>query len=149
MMMMMMTMTPQPIPVIPLEYEHPAVAAVARPSRALRVSAILAWAACMVAWGLLACVDVETVIVTGPIIALLGGMVAVRGIIERRAGFTVLGAAHLGICLLFVVLVNLLRWSPREAFTPFTVMGAMHVLGSGLGSAWMMMPSHWRQRARI
>jgi hypothetical protein len=56
----MMTMTPQPIPVIALEYEHPAVAAVARPSRKLRVSVILAWTVCVIAWGLIACVDVHT-----------------------------------------------------------------------------------------
>ena len=139
----------QPIPVIALEYEHPQVAAVARPGRALRVSVILAWAACAVAWMLIVGVDVESVVVTGPIIALLGGMVAVRGLIERRAGFTVLGATHLGVSLLFVMLVNLFRWSPGEAATPFTVMGAMHIIATGLGSAWLMMPSHWRQPPRI
>ena len=144
-----MTMTPQPIPVIALEYQHPAVAAGARPCRALRVSTFLAWAACMLSWGVIVWVDVHPVLVTGPIIALLGLMVGVRGIIERRAGFTVLGAAHVGICLLFVVLVNLFRWSPNDAFMPFTVMGAMHVIGSGLGSAWVLLRSRWRQRARM
>ena len=139
-------MMSQPLPVIPLEYEHPQVAAVARPGRALRVCVILAWAACVLAWMLIVGVDVISVIATGPIIALLAGMVAVRGLIERRAGFTVLGAAHLGICLLFIVLVNLFRWSPGEAQKPFTVIGALHVVASGLGSAWVMMPSHWRHR---
>ena len=89
----------------------------------------------------------HTVIATGPIIAVLGGIVAVRGVIERRAGFTVLGAAHLAICLLFVVLVNLLRWSPNEAAMPFTVLGAIHVIGSGVGT-WLMW-SHRFRPARI
>src|SRR5262245_12079483 len=130
--------TPQPMPVIPLEYEHPTVAAAARPGRALRVLAIVTWTACVVAWALIVNVDVETVVASGPIIAILGGMLGIRGLLERRYGFAVLGAAHIAICLLFVVLVNLFQWSPRDADKPFTVMGAMHVIGSGLGTAWLL-----------
>jgi hypothetical protein len=132
----------EPVAVIPLEYEHPALAAAARPGRALRVSTILACAACAVAWGLIVGVDVESVIVTGPIISVLGLTLLLCGLIERRAGFTVLGAAHVGICLLFVMLVNLLNWMPRDAHKPFAVMGAIHVIASGLASVWLMMPSH-------
>ena len=140
---------PAPVPVIALEYEHPETAAAVLPGKLLRATTILAWAVCALTWILIVSVDVETVVVTGWIIALLGGIVAVRGVIERRAGFTILGAAHLGICLLFVVLVNWRNWSPADAQMPFTVMGALHVLASGLGSAWLLMPSHWRQRPRI
>jgi hypothetical protein len=142
-----MTMT-QPIPVIPLEYEHPATGALARPTGILRISTILAWAACAIAWLLIVWVDVESVIVTGPIIALLGTMVIVRGIIEQRSRHLIAGTAHLGICLLFVVLVNLRNWSPNEAAMPFTVLGAIHVIGSGVGTGWLMW-SHRFRPARI
>ena len=142
-----MTMA-NPIPVIALQYEHPETAAAALPGKALRVTTILAWAVCAVAWTLIVSVDVITVVVTGWVIALLGGIVAVRGAIERRTAFTVLGAAHVAICLLFVVLVNWLNWAPRDAHTPFAVMGALHVIATGLASARVLVP-HWRQRTRM
>lgn len=68
--------TPNPMPVIPLEYEHPPEGAAARTSRALRIFTFGTWGACLIAWILIVCVDVESVIVTGPIIAILGGAVA-------------------------------------------------------------------------
>ena len=139
----------QPVPVIALEYEHPQVAAAARPGRKLRGAAALAWIACAIAWLLIVGVDVETVIITGPIIAVLGLMILIRGIIERRPPFAILGAAHLGICLLFIVLVNLFHWSPGEATKPFSVMGAIHVVASGVATYWVVSPSRWRQAARI
>jgi hypothetical protein len=138
-----------PMSVIALEYEHPAVAAAARPSRMARVSVIAAWSVCAIAWVLIMAVDVETVIVTGPIIATLGLMILIRGIIERRAPFTVLGASHLGICLLFVVLVNLFRWSPAEATKPFVAMGTVYLIANGVVTLWLLSPSRWRQVARI
>jgi len=138
-----------PMPVIALEYEHPAVAAAARPSRMARVSVIAAWIVCAIAWMLIMVVDVHTAMVTGPIIAALGLMIVIRGIIERRAPCIVLGAGHVGICLLFVALVNLLRWSPADATNPFVAMGATYLLASGFATLWILSPSRWRQVARI
>ena len=138
-----------PMPVIALEYEHPAVAAAARPSRMARVSVIAAWIMCAIAWMLIMAVDVHTVMVTGPIIAALGLMVVIRAIIERRAPFAILGAAHIGICLLFVALVNLLGWSPADATRPFVAMGTTYLIASGFASLWILSRSHWRQAARI
>jgi hypothetical protein len=142
-------MMAQPVPVIALEYEHPQVAAAARPSRKARVTVMAAWLVCALSWLLIVGVDVHSVLITGPVIAVLGLMIAIRGIIERRPRFTVLGAAHVGICLLFVVLVNLFRWSPGDAKTHFAVMGAIHVVASGVASYWILSPSRWRQVARI
>jgi hypothetical protein len=142
-------MMTQPLPVIALEYEHPEVAAAARPGRKLRGAAALTWIACAIAWLLIIGVDVETVIIAGPIIAALALSIVIRGIIERRRPFTVLGSAHLGICLLLVALVNLFNWSPSEATKPFAVMGVIHVVATGVASYRILAPSRWRQLARI
>jgi len=136
----------QPLPVIPLEYEHPAAGAMGK-ARALRVLAIVTWFVCALALWLIVAVDVESVIVTGPIIAILGAMITVRGLLERRSMFAIIGAGHLVICLLFVTLVNWRGWSPSEATKPFTIIGTLYVIGSGLGSGWALAPSHWRRVA--
>jgi len=142
----------QPMPVIPLEYEQPVTGA-ARIGRALRVLVIITWAVCAIAWGLIVTVDVHTVMVSGPVIAILGVMIILRGLIEHRSPFIVVGAAHLGICLLFVTLVNWRHWSPGDATNPFMVMGAIYVLGSGVGGGYVLLPAHlrrqWRAAARI
>ena len=130
--------TPEPLAVIPLQYEN-ATAAQARPTKRLGIVAIAAWLACAVALGLIVAVDVESVMVTGPVITVLGLLLAVWALLEHRPPFLVAGAAHIAICLLFVVLVNVRQWSPREATLPFTVMGAMHVIGSGAGTAWLLL----------
>jgi len=141
-----MTMTqPTPTPVIPLEYEQPLPGATPV-GRALRWFVIIAWLVCVIALGLIVNVDVETVIVTGPLIAILGLMVLLRGLLDRRSAFAIIGAAHIGICLLFVTLVNVWNWSPADATKPFTLMGMAHVLGTGVATAFVLL-SPYRRRA--
>lgn len=113
-----------PIPVIKLDY---ADAAPGRRRQFLlrwtRYSAGLALLTCSVGWILLCLVKVETVLVTGPILFVLGALTLLGGLLTGRPLFSVIGAAHCFICVLFAALVNALRWSPRDAHDPFTWMG--------------------------
>ncbi len=87
------------------------------------------WILCLLAWGLIFH-QVESVLVSGPVILFcgFGGMWLARR--ARHRGALWLGAANCGICLLFIGLVNLLHWSPRHADRPFRIMGAAYVLAT-------------------
>jgi len=144
-------MAAEPVPVIPLEYEHhDDTAARTRLGTGLQSLLIVAWAACAAGWAALVLIDTETVVISGAVIALLGIAMAVFGFRAGRRRYAWLGLAHVAICLLFVVLVNLLTWSPRDAHLPFAVMGAMHVIATGLASAWLFLRRRHRPiEARI
>ena len=120
-----------PLRVIPLEYAKPDDAA--RRLRRWRwisqCCLILSWVCCAVALALIVYVEVESVLVTGPILFLLGLALLIGGVAMRRPLTASIGAAHCGVCVLFFALVNLLQWSPREAKWPFSVMGAVYTVG--------------------
>lgn len=118
----------EPIPVIPLTYADPATDGTRRGGSA--GLALLAWAACAVACGLLMAVDTETVMGSGPVIGLLGAWMVVQGVRRRVRRAWILGTAHCAICAFFVVLVNLYRWGPRDAHVPFAVMGVTYTLAT-------------------
>jgi hypothetical protein len=143
-------MAAEPVPVIPLEYEHhDDTPARSRLGQVAQWLLILAWAACAGTWAALVLIDTECVVVGGPIIALLGIAMAVTGFRAGRPGYSWLGLVHVAVCVLFVVLVNALSWSPREAHLPFTVMGAVHVIATGLASAWPFLRRQHRLRQAL
>jgi hypothetical protein len=117
-----------PLPVIPLEYA-PADTSARKFRMALRVCQALAIAVCAVAFTLLF-VDVESVLVTGPLIFVLGAALVVMGGKVRDWARFGIGAAHVGVCVLFVFLVNLLHWSPGDADVPFKWMGGFYLAGA-------------------
>jgi hypothetical protein len=124
----------EPMPVIPLEYAP--VSPEVRGGKVLRVLVPIAWLACLIAWGLLF-VEVETVLVTGPIIALFGLGMLVGGLRWRSSIHVVLGTMHCAICLLFFMLVLRGRWTPDQSFKPFTAMGGAYLLLSGVAGLWV------------
>lgn len=85
------------------------------------------WLACVAAV-LLILPDTETVVVTGPILAGLGLGLLITSGFARYPGGMALGAAHVGICLLFVILVVYHNWSPRRAWSPFLLMGTIYTI---------------------
>ncbi len=103
---------------------------------ALRV-AWAGWLSCAVAEGLIVFWDVESVLVTGPIILLL----ALIGIILAwSAGYralALLGLANALICLLFFSLVISLNWKPPDAKTPFAIMGFLYTLSTLPIACWL------------
>jgi hypothetical protein len=81
---------------------------------------------CLIAWGLI-WVEVETVLGTGPALTILGILIMAAGWkVDVRA--VLIGAAHCGICVMFVLLVNLYVWSPADAHQPFVVMGVIYIV---------------------
>jgi hypothetical protein len=144
-------MAAEPMPVIPLEYEHydDTAARTRLGTRAQRLL-IVAWAACAAGWAALVLIETETVVISGPVIALLGVAMTVTGSRAGRRAYAWVGLSHVVICALFVTLVNLLTWSPQEAHLPFAVIGAIHVIATGLPSAWLFLRRQHRPiEARI
>ena len=125
----------EPVPVIPLEYAPPE----RRPSAAwrsiVRVCHALSLLWCAVAWVLIVVGFARSVLATGPVLFLLGALLVVGGLLTRDVRAAAFGSAHMAICLLFVLLVNLLHWGPDEAERPFAVMGALYTLGAWAAAA--------------
>jgi hypothetical protein len=115
---------PIPVPVIQLDYADPAPGRRRQTLlRWTRYAATLALLTAAAAWALLCFVRVESVVLTGPILFVLGALTLVGGFLTGRTLLIGIGGAHCFICVLFVALVNALRWNPREAHDPFTWMG--------------------------
>ena len=135
----------EPVPVIPLGYAQPEPGPPPVWGRFARIVQGLALAWCVIAWILLTFVEVKSVIITGPVLGVMGALLVGFGVLGRRAGTVGVGAAHAGICLLFAGLVNLLNWSPDEAEAPFSVIGLLYVAAAlVVAGRWA-----WRRRARI
>lgn len=88
----------------------------------------IGWAVCALAWVLIAAVDVESVVGTGPALFLIGLATVVAGARARYPAAWGLGLAHCAICIVFVALINLLSWNPSQAAGPFTVMGLAYTV---------------------
>ena len=125
-----------PVPVIPLEYADLDPASRSQTwLRVARVAAGLALPDCVVALLVLRFVKVESVLITGAVLFLLGTLTLLGGAMGRRPWFTVLGGAHCFVCVLFFVLVNVRGWSPDDAREPFTWMGLTYTLAAA-GMTW-------------
>jgi hypothetical protein len=100
-----------------------------RLARLLRLAMVAAAIDGIVAW-LLLFVEVESVLVTGPILCVLGAILVLGSLpIRFRQGW-ILGAIHCGICGLLVILVNTLNWGPGHAKIPFINIGAIYLVGT-------------------
>lgn len=120
----------EPTPVIPLPYAHigPPAPALLR----LRIVAATASAVCLIATVLIITVDVESVVITGPLIFILGVLLLIRAVRANAPRYMILGALHCAICLLFFMLVQLLHWGPPDASKPFAVMGTLYTILMGV-----------------
>ena len=105
-----------------------------------RWAAALAWAACVAGTALIFW-EVESVMLTGAALATLGIALLVAGLVARRTPWAVLGSAHVAVCGLFVALVNLRDWGPREAQAPFEAMSVLYTLASAAPS-WLAFRRH-------
>lgn len=75
-------------------------------------------------------IDVESVVVTGPIEAVLGSLTLGFAIAYRHSAGMILGVSMIGISLLFFLLVLTLGWSPSDAEMPFSIMSGFYLLFS-------------------
>jgi hypothetical protein len=118
----------EPMRVIPLEYESAQAAASARWRAACQWLMGAAWACGVAAWVILVVVDVESVLITGPILLILGVVTLVLGARLGNAWPMCIGALHCAVCMLFFVLVQLFHWGPGEARLPFAYLGICYCL---------------------
>lgn len=114
----------EPLPVIPLPYQIPS----GPNSSHAPIWDTLSIIVCIVAATLIAFVDVESVMGSGPVLALFGIVLLVAGLVKRKKLRAILGGLHCMVCALFVVMVNLWNWGPADADAPFLVMGVVHTL---------------------
>jgi hypothetical protein len=136
-------MTIEPQPVIPLEYAKPSTSTHDRRWwLAARVSLLLAGLCLLAGWGLMF-MDVETAVVTGPMLALMGVVLVGSGWRLKLMPAMLLGIAHCSICLLFFTLVNVRNWSPSEAAVPFRIMTGMYLVIVGLPGSILVL-THMR-----
>jgi hypothetical protein len=89
----------------------------------------LGLAVCAVAFVLLFA-KVESVLVTGPLIALIGAAMLGMAVHRRDWARLGLGAGHLAVCVLLIALVNLRGWSPDEAELPFKWIGGCYLIAT-------------------
>jgi hypothetical protein len=72
-------------------------------------------------------VDVETIVITGPILSIFGifgGIACVR----KRYGFgALIGASGPVICLAIFLIIQLFSWGPSEAQEPVPLIGAVYM----------------------
>jgi hypothetical protein len=102
-----------------------------RPGKRTRILIAAAWLACVIAW-LILFIHVEPAVVTGPIISVLGIVMLFNAHRTRRRDVLWLGVAHIGLCILFFLLVNLNNWSPAQAFVPFVTMGFSYIAAAAV-----------------
>ena len=133
----------EPLPVIPLQYAH--VGVTMRSPKLLLGFTIAAWLSCVAAWVLIVFYEIESVIVTGPLITAMGILLMIVAIRDRAMGHVFLATAHIAICVLLWMLVILFHWSPQAAFDPFVIIGAAYIAGSGIASARLAQKTSRRQ----
>lgn len=128
---------PPPIPVLPLAYAPPAL------QKGTRWLTVMSWLSIvtLVAGTVAIFVEVESVLVSGLALAIIGTIMLIAGVARRQVMLWGPGALHLGICTLFVALVNGLHWGPRVAAKPFAVMSTAYTLGMTALLIWQIRQS--------
>lgn len=117
-----------PRPVLRLDYATPD--ADLRWRRHVRFGVALSWLICCIGW-LIMLIEIESVMVSGSLLFAVSLAMLVRSLQTRDTFVAVLSAAHIGICVAFVLLVILLAWGPDDAETPFAIIGGAY-LGASL-----------------
>ena len=143
-------MSIEPKPVIPLEYAQSTTFWRGRGWRIATLAGAWVSALCVVVGWAAMFVDVETVVISGAILALSGTTLAVAAWRLNLLPGLLLGIAHVSICVLFVVLVNIWQWSPRDATIPFRVMTGIYLLALVLpGTIFTLVHMHVKRLSGI
>ena len=94
-------------------------------SRWLSLTAAIAWGNCLLGTvGIF--VDAETALLSGPLLLSAGVLMILAGVKSARRLAMMVGCGHVGVCLLFFGLVNVLHWGPGAAQRPFMVMASLY-----------------------
>ena len=98
--------------------------------RITRLSLLFGTAWAVIAWVCIIGMGARSVVFTAPILFFTGGFCIYSGWRLGYGGALWLGIAEAGVVLVFVLLVNLLSWSPIKAQAPFIGMGAAYLLAA-------------------
>ena len=104
-------------------------------------------------------VDVESVLIIGPLLLCIGSATIIFAYLARHIWAFLAEILFVGITFLLVALVIRFGWSPGRAETPFTLIGGIHLLASiplvfltwggeaesatTLGIHRLWLPAHW------
>lgn len=91
------------------------------------LTALLTWLCGLAAWLLIILWDVETVLVTGPVLLICANAAFWVGRHARYWPGFVIGIVFVCACILFFTLVQVYDWMPSDADQPFTILGAIIV----------------------
>src|SRR5262249_14304906 len=117
-------------PAIPLQYATPQAISRRRSAGAVTWCLWTGWIGCAIAVALIPIAGVESVLLTGPVIFLLGLMAVLGGAWARPPWAVAGGAGHGGACGLWVVLVTLQTGPPRRATAPSLWIGGVYTVTS-------------------
>jgi hypothetical protein len=92
---------------------------------------LLVGACALTCWISLALIywEVESVLGTGPVVLILGGITAYVAKTRERHRLMMLGLLHVVCALVFFWCVQIFSWSPSEATEPFKWMGRIYAAG--------------------
>jgi hypothetical protein len=110
--------------------------------RSCRRLMLAGWLTCLVTTLLVPCTNAEVTPFAGPIILLLGLGLIGCGVKARAWQVAGLGAAQCMVCVLFVGLVNLFHWDPKQCAGPLLALGFAWVVLAGLFTykLWRRLP---------
>lgn len=93
-----------------------------------RVLTVLGWLTAVVGTILIAYVDVESVLSSGPSMVVLGALLLIAAAVCRNWFALGAGVSMVAVCLLFFGLVWYLDWSPSDAEKPFIAMSTIYTI---------------------
>ncbi len=86
-----------------------------------------------------ACWQVESIIGTGPILSIVGIIVAVLSYQRSMKGGVLFGLSGLGLCVGVFLTIFLLDWSPGDARIPVPIMGGVYLgIAGSYAIAWLL-----------
>jgi len=89
--------------------------------------------------------EVETIVGSGPALAIIGILLAIVSGKRRFALPCGLGISAPVFCVAVFLTIYLRHWSPSDARIPVPVMGGLYLLVSGIISVWIL----WAIRLRV
>ncbi len=122
----------------PLTGEVPAMLSRAKPARTARVLLVSSWLTCFVGALLIPTVDIESIILTGPILSVLGSATLVAGLVAERRRTSLVGSGHICLCLFMFLLIAGMGWSQRQAYYPALAIASAYVLLAAPLTIWAL-----------
>jgi len=113
----------------------------ARPVTLLRWLLAASWLVCAAGTIAVAVLSAKTVLISGAVLLMLAAAILVLARYTRSGMCAWIALAHLGICILFYLLVVLRNWNPAQAQALFAIMGAIYSIA--------ILPLIWQARQNL